>query len=131
MELLERLATYKEQKNMSYEKLGELLGVSYATVYKWLTQRRNISPRNREKIAELLNNEMREQISIPLETLEEIKQVSPSLESLITDLFKSNGTFRVGLIEKQIAEKAIGLPLSIKALYGLSACLIGQEFKKE
>ena len=107
MELLERLATYKEQKNMSYEKLGELLNVSYATVYKWLTQRRNISPRNREKIEELLNNEMREQISIPLETLEEIKQASPSLESLITDLFKSNGTFRVGLIENRLLKRQL------------------------
>lgn len=131
MDIIEKLKIYAKQKSLSYQKLAEMFGVSYSAIYTWMTKKRNISPKHKARIEELLENNMRETISIPLETLEEIKQVSPSLEPLIKDLFASSGTLKVGLLEKQIAEQAMHLPISMKSLYGLANCLIGQEFRKE
>ena len=131
MDIIEKLKIYAKQKSLSYQKLAEMFGVSYPAIYAWMTKKRNISPKHKARIEELLENNMRETISIPLETLEEIKQVSPSLETLIKDLFASSGTLKVGLLEKQIAEQAMHLPISMKSLYGLANCLIGQEFRKE
>lgn len=131
MDIIEKLKIYAKQKSLSYQKLAEMFGVSYSAIYTWMTKKRNISPKHKARIEELLENNMRETISIPLETLEEIKQVSPSLETLIKDLFASSGTLKVGLLEKQIAEQAMHLPISMKSLYGLANCLIGKAFRKE
>lgn len=131
MDIIEKLKIYAKQKSLSYQKLAEMFGVSYPAIYAWMTKKRNISPKHKARIEELLENDMRETISIPLETLEEIKEANLALEPLIKDLFASSGTLKVGLLEKQIAEQAMHLPISMKSLYGLANCLIGKAFRKE
>lgn len=131
-EIMKELENYRQIRNMNKADLCRTLGINYTTLHSWNSGRRKLTTTKIKMIEELLLSEnLRTNITIPLETLEEIEKNDPSLQPLLIRLIRADGTDRVSIIEKQIAEKSIRLPLSLKSLYGLGACLVGKPFRKE
>ena len=56
---IERLKEIAKEKGLSYEKIGQALGVSFQTVYRWFKGEIEPSPLAMEKIKDFIKKEAR------------------------------------------------------------------------